>query len=138
MSAVLIVSHILNNNSALLSKVPINRQFMVTAKQGEAMPYLVINQVSGVDEVTLSGQGEYQRDRIQIDIVAATFNEANNVSKLVRGALVNTIKATITQGTSLRVKDVDIIATGMTVTDWSDNPGAFLVINDYHVRWRYK
>ena len=135
MSGLLIVGHKLNANAALKAKVPVARQFLVVAQQAAEMPYLIISQVSGSDVVLINGQGEYPQERIQIDVVASTYSSAREVMDLVKAALKNTIKQTISP---VGVKDVDIILTGLEVTDSSDDRSSVIVITDCHVRWRAK
>jgi hypothetical protein len=138
MSGLLIVANRLNANAALKAKVPVKKQFIVVAQQGEVAPYLVMSQVSGNDGVHLEGQDEYPVERIQIDVVAAHYKSdtgdgAKDITDLVRAALINTIKAKMS---AVGVKDVDIISTGMELTDYNDDKTAVLVISDYMVRWR--
>lgn len=135
MSGLLIVGHKLNANAALKAVVPVSRQFLVVAQQGAEPPYLVISQVSGSDVVLINGQGEYPQERIQIDVVATTYSSAREVMDLVKAALKNTIKQTISP---VGVKDVDIILTGLEVTDYSDDRSSVIIITDCHVRWRAK
>lgn len=140
MSGLLIVANRLNSNAALKAKVPESRQFIVVAEQGAALPYLLISQVSGNDGVHLDGQDEYPVERIQVDVVAESYSSddgtgAREIVDLVKAALRNTIKATFS---SVGVKDVDIIHTGMEITDYSDDKESVLIITDFMVRWRRK
>lgn len=138
MSGLLIVANKLNANAALKAKVPVARQFIVVAQQADVMPYILLSQVSGNDGVHLDGQDEYPVERIQVDVVAAHYKTdagdgAKDITDLVRAALINTIKAKMSV---VGVKDVDIISTGMELTDYNDDKTAVLVISDYMVRWR--
>ena len=138
MSGLLIVANKLNANAALKAKVPVSRQFIVVAQQADVMPYILLSQVSGNDGVHLDGQDEYPVERIQVDVVAAKYKTdagdgAKDITDLVRAALINTIKARMSV---VGVKDVDIISTGMELTDYNDDKTAVLVISDYMVRWR--
>jgi hypothetical protein len=133
MSGLLIVANRLNANADLKAKVPVARLFMVVAPQATPAPYLLISQVSGSDGVHLDGQDEYPRERIQIDVVATSYTEARAVIDLVKAALRNIIKSTIS---SVGVKDVDVIHTGMEITDYNDDRTAVILITDFMVRWR--
>jgi hypothetical protein len=138
MSGLLIVANRLNSNAALKAKVPVKDQHIILVPQGKTPPYLVISQVSGNDGVHLDGQDEYPIERIQVDVVSADYKNDNgrgakDITDLVRAALINTIKARISP---IGVKDVDIISTGMELTDYNDDRTAVLVISDYMVRWR--
>lgn len=133
MSGLMIVANRLNANAALKALVPVARQFMVVSTQGATMPYLVISQVGGTDDVLLGGQGDYPRELIQVDVLASSYTSARAVADLVRAALVNTIKASIS---ALNVEDVDITATGREMSDYNDVPPMVVIAQDFRVRWR--
>lgn len=133
MSALQIIANKLNNDAALKAVVPVAKQFMVVASQTATKPFLIMSSVGGTDEVTLSGQGQYPRERIQIECVASSYTAARQIADLVYAALVDTIKESIP---ALNVKDVDIVAAGSEITDYSDDRASFFILADYRVRWR--
>lgn len=133
MSGLMIIANKLNGSAALKAIVPVSKQFMVVAAQGAANPFIVMSHVSGVDEVLLGGQGEYPRERVQIDVIASTYSSALSISKIIHETLINTIKEEIP---ALSVKDVDITYSGMSLTDYSDDRESVMILSDYHVRWR--
>ncbi len=117
MSALLIVANRLNSSTLLKAKVPVAKQFLVVAKQAAEPSFIVVSQVGGSDQVLLSGQSEYPRERIQIEVVAEDYHSAREIMDLVRLALAGLIKETIP---SLNVRDVDITYTGFELTTYSD------------------
>ncbi len=138
MSGLLIVANRLNASAALKAKVPVARQFIVVAQQAAVMPYLLLSQVSGNDGVHLGGQDDYPVERIQVDVVASRYKTdegdgAKDILNLVRDALSGIIKAKIS---AVGVKDVDIISTGLEITNYSDDRTAVVVIADFKIRWR--
>lgn len=139
MSGSRIIAHLLNNNSAVTSIVPANKQFLDFVPQNVDMPYILIFDASGNDGVHLGGQDQYPRERIQVDSVHSGAVEVRNLCKAVNLALINTIKRTITTPgtTGLRFKDVDIIEAGRPQGSYDDSRKIRVQSQDFFVRWRY-
>lgn len=133
MSGLAIVLNRLQGNLPLRELVPSSKIYGVVVPQNVEPPFIVISQASGYDHVTLLGQGEYPRDRIQIESVGADYNQVFEIGNGVKNALRNIIKQRFTL---LRVKDVDITYTGLDITDYTDNREMVSRIMDFHVRWR--
>lgn len=138
MSGSRIIAHLLNNNSAVTSIVPTNKQYMDFVEQGSEPPYILVSDISGNDGVHLSGQDQYPRERVQVDSVHTGAVEVRNLCKAVNLALINTIKRTITTpGTAgLRFKDIDIIEAGRPQSFYDDSRSVRVLSQDFFVRWR--
>lgn len=57
------------------------------AREGTALPYIVYAVVTGSNINTITGVGDMQRKRIQLDCNAATYTAAKNLAAAVIAAL---------------------------------------------------
>lgn len=139
MSASRIIAHLLENDFAVKAIVPVGKQFLDFIPQGVEKPYILISDISGYDEVSISGQNQYPRERVQVDSVHTGAFEVRELCKAVNLALINTIKKTIkTPGTTgLRFRDVDIVEAGRPQSLYNDSRQIRVMTQDFFVRWRY-
>jgi hypothetical protein len=130
MSAILAVSHLLENDASLIAVVPAARQFGGLIPQGTALPALAITSVSTVRRQEVNADN-FCIERVQVTVHAATYPQQKQVLALVRAALprrpgtVNTVK-------------VDSILTDTTGPDFrndSVDPPIFMGEQDFMVRY---
>lgn len=56
--------------------------------QGTALPRVVLNHVSGLEgETLLDGRANFRRGRIQVDVLAATYDTALTMARAIRATL---------------------------------------------------
>ena len=86
MSAILAVSHLLENDAALVAVVPAASQFAGLIPQGTALPALAITSVSTVRRQEVNADN-FCIERVQVTVHAATYPQQKQVLALVRAAL---------------------------------------------------
>lgn len=112
-------------NAALTARVG-QRVFWGEAKQGEALPAVVLNIISAVDHAHMSGGG-YIVYRVQIDCIGVDRPAARLVSRDVTAAINRT------RNGSIRFVQSD--GERETVGD-AAGQRAFVVQQDYLITWR--
>lgn len=130
MSAILAVSHLLENDAGLVAVVPAARQFAGLIPQGTAVPALAITSVSTVRRQEAIADN-FCTERVQVTVHAATYPQQKQVLALVRAALprrpgtVNTVQ-------------VDSILKDTTGPDFRNDqvdPPIFMGEQDFMVRY---
>lgn len=86
--------------TALLANVAGGRRYWVRAPQGSAMPYVVMNRISGFADYTMQRASGYVASRLQMDIYAETYTAALTTARDVKARL-SGYRGGVIQGTFL-------------------------------------
>ncbi len=73
--------------TALLSSVAGGRRHWGRAPQGTALPYIVIQRISGIRDNTMEGPSGYLQSRLQFDVYAETYGTARFTARALVDAL---------------------------------------------------
>lgn len=120
----------------LLAATPVtslveNRIRPVNLAPKDALPGVVVNIISGYDEPTLAGAGQYYRHRMQTDCLATTATAALAVGDAVMDVLNGVINETIGG-----CKDVTSLFAGIDFTDYGEDLTVYRRVLQFDVWWR--
>lgn len=73
--------------TTLLASVAGGRRFWGRAPQGVALPYIVLQRISGIRDNLMSGPSGYVQSRVQFDVYAATYNTARATARALVAAV---------------------------------------------------
>lgn len=73
--------------TALLAGIAGGRRFWVRAPQGTALPFVVMQRISGIRDYVNSGPSGYVESRVQFDIYADTYTAAQVEARALVSAL---------------------------------------------------
>lgn len=137
MSAMSLVSQVLEADATVMAEV--NAVFAIRAKQGAALPYLVLGLVSEDEWLrALAGAGGQWEARVSVACHAVTALQADHIAEVVKAALGDLLNHDVLSGDSpaVRLGTVETWMSGASVFDWSDDHSVFRRIVDFGVRWR--
>jgi hypothetical protein len=63
------------------------RRFWVRAPQSTALPYVVMQRISGIRDYVTSGPSGYVQSRVQFDVYASTYGTARTTARALVAAL---------------------------------------------------
>lgn len=131
MSSITIVNYILARDASVKALVS-NRIYPIQAPQAVEQSYIVTNLVSRLDHPTTGGAGQYYRDRVSIEAIAPTGDEALAIIEAASLCLDEVLDRVV-----LRFKDVTCLPAGVWLTDSDDrNNEARRALEHYFVWWR--
>jgi hypothetical protein len=73
--------------TALLSGVAGGRRHWGRAPQGVALPYVVMQRISGIRDYVTTGPSGYVQSRVQFDVYASTYGSARTTARALVAAL---------------------------------------------------
>jgi hypothetical protein len=73
--------------TGLLAGVAGGRRFWVRAPQSTALPYIVMQRISGIRDYVTTGPSGYVQSRVQFDVYAATYGTARATARALVAAL---------------------------------------------------
>lgn len=128
MSDVKAVLYLLANNSTLNAQVPASRIFAGVIPQGTAAPAIAVTHVSTVRPQMVNAASKLCVSRVQVTVMAATYQTQKSVLALVRAALPRS------RGTVNGVA-VDSILIDIEGPDFTDEAGLYMGSIDYRVTY---
>ena len=128
MSDVKAVLYLLANNSTLNAQVPASRIFAGVIPQGTAAPAIAVTHVSTVRPQMVNPASKLCVSRVQVTVMAATYQTQKSVLALVRAALPRS------RGTVNGVA-VDSILIDIEGPDFTDEAGLDMGSIDYRVTY---
>lgn len=112
--------------NALLS----GRVYPGVIDNGRGFPAVAITRVSTQANSTKEAVSSVDFVRVQLDVYAKTYGEAEDTAEAVRGALDFYSGSVVSGGDTVNVDHIDYIG---TVDNFEDNPELFRVIQEYTV-----
>jgi len=122
------VLYLLANNSTLNAQVPASRIFAGVIPQGTAAPAIAVTHVSTVRPQMVNAASKLCVSRVQVTVMAATYQTQKSVLALVRAALPRS------RGTVNGVA-VDSILIDIEGPDFTDEAGLYIGSIDYRVTY---
>lgn len=107
------------------------RIYPIVVPQTAEAPFIVVNIVTGRDDLLLAGAGQYYLGRVSVDCCAATASAAVALGNAVMAALQDVVKESIGAYT-----DVDIYFATTDMTDVADDRSMCRRLLHFYVRWR--
>jgi hypothetical protein len=112
------------------------RIYLEFAKQGVALPYIVIELISGQSFETLSSISGIARSRVQIDCYGSTKSEAYNLAEAVRLAPLQMYRGTFGDGWTSGITSPETYDTGSTSPSAGANDQKFWYSRDYFITYQ--
>lgn len=128
MSDVKAVLHLLANNSTLNAQVPASRIFAGVIPQGTDLPAIAVTHVSTLRPQMVNVASKLCVSRVQVTVMAATYQTQKSVLALVRAALPRS------RG-SVNGVAVDSILIDTEGPDFTDEAGLYMGSIDYRVTY---
>lgn len=104
------------------------------AKQGAALPYIVIQVFDGVSNEHLTGISGVDENRVQIDCYGSDKTEAYNLAEAVRLAPLQMYRGTLGSGYANSVTSGNTYETGHSPASPGANNQKFWYSRDYFIR----
>lgn len=131
MSAISIATGIQRGNAGVTAITNKAGIYPIDLPQGVGLPCTVTNVVSGLDEPMLEGAAKYYLNRVTINCLAATSEQAETLRNAVMAALEDNKNLTLG-----RFKDISTRFANFERTDKSDGRGTYRWTLDFYIRWR--
>lgn len=129
----------LKTKSAVTSKVGTGdnaRIFLEFARQGVALPYVVIQTFEGTSAEHLGGISGVAMNRVQIDAYAATESAAYELAEAIRLAPLQMYRGTFGSAWANGIRSDGSYETGYSVASQGANDQKFWFSRDYFVHYQ--
>jgi hypothetical protein len=136
-SALQLVRETLLTDASIMGEV--DSIFAIKAKQGSALPYLVLDLVAEDEFLrSLSGAAGQYEARVSVAAHAASASAADYLAELVKASIGDRLNCEVFDGASppARLGTIETWVAGASAFDWSEDGKVFRRLVDYGVRWR--